>query len=231
MTLAEEYQSGPDQSVMVELYTSEGCSSCPPAEQYLNSYIGTAQLWKTHFPMAFHVDYWDYLGWKDRFSDSAHSTRQRVYARHLKQRTLFTPAFFVNGQPWRPGWFNDKYPPVSSKPGGLLTINVEKQALEVDYQPTKKLNHQELVLHVVVLGLGLTTNIEAGENKGRMARHDFVVLEHDRYPGKDAKWRVTLPKFNKYDARELALVAWVSVVGDPTPLQVAGGPWHPSKDK
>lgn len=71
------FESGVRQNVMIELYTSEGCSSCPPAEAYLNAYAVHPQLWTRYLPLAFHVDYWDYLGWRDRYAAAEHGARQR----------------------------------------------------------------------------------------------------------------------------------------------------------
>src|SRR5437868_3719162 len=74
---AEIFQSGEDQTVLLELYTSEGCSSCPPAEQWMTQLKNAPGLWKSFVPVAFHVDYWDYLGWKDVLSSPNYSQRQR----------------------------------------------------------------------------------------------------------------------------------------------------------
>ena len=76
-----DLDSGVAQVTLLELYTSQGCSSCPPAERWLNAYIDSDDLWTKTVPVAFHVDYWDYLGWKDSLADSAHGERQRAYAR------------------------------------------------------------------------------------------------------------------------------------------------------
>jgi hypothetical protein len=77
---AQTFQSGPARVGLLELYTSEGCSSCPPAESWLSGLAGNDALWKDVVPVAFHVDYWDYLGWRDVFASSAFSERQRDYA-------------------------------------------------------------------------------------------------------------------------------------------------------
>lgn len=79
--------------VVVELYTSQGCSSCPPADAVL---AGLA-LREDVIPLALHVDYWDYIGWKDTFADPAHSRRQRAYAKVAGARTVYTPQMIVGG--------------------------------------------------------------------------------------------------------------------------------------
>ncbi len=73
------FESGPAQTALVELYTSEGCSSCPPADHYLSGLARDPGLWKQFVPVAFHVDYWDQLGWTDRLASAQYSDRQRSY--------------------------------------------------------------------------------------------------------------------------------------------------------
>ena len=79
--------------VVVELYTSQGCSSCPPADRMLHDLAGREDV----IALALHVDYWDYIGWTDEFADPAHADRQRMYARALGRRSIFTPQMMVNG--------------------------------------------------------------------------------------------------------------------------------------
>jgi hypothetical protein len=79
--------------VVVELYTSQGCSSCPPADEYLATLVGDPSV----IPLAMHVDYWDYIGWKDTFSNPAFTQRQHEYARAIGSRTVYTPQMIVGG--------------------------------------------------------------------------------------------------------------------------------------
>ncbi|MCW9023236.1 MAG: DUF1223 domain-containing protein [Gammaproteobacteria bacterium] len=96
-----QLSSGPTQTSLIELYTSEGCSSCPPAERFLNKLQHHKQLWTQYVPLAFHVDYWDYIGWEDKYAHPAFTKRQSAYARQKNLKTIYTPAFVVNGQSWR----------------------------------------------------------------------------------------------------------------------------------
>src|SRR5215467_12960255 len=75
-----KFQSGTNRAALVELYTSEGCSSCPPAEEWLSQLKIDPRLWMDFVPVAFHVDYWVYLGWRDPFGTGSFSERQRAYA-------------------------------------------------------------------------------------------------------------------------------------------------------
>src|ERR1700733_854948 len=90
------FESGPSQVSLLELYTSEGCSSCPPAEAWLSALSQSPELWKAVVPVAFHVDYWDNLGWKDWFSSREFTQRQRRYAANWGSGSVYTPAFILN---------------------------------------------------------------------------------------------------------------------------------------
>ena len=117
-----KFTSGTKQVSLLELYSSEGCRSCPPAEAWLNKLKDAPDLWKNFAPLAFHVDYWDSLGWKDRWSSPAFSERQRDYAKLWRSENIYTPEFVLNGQEWR-NWFGRRGAPSSSANVGVLEIN------------------------------------------------------------------------------------------------------------
>lgn len=213
-------ESGGQRTQMIELYTSEGCNSCPPAEAFLNGYVKDPQLWKRIIPLALHVDYWDYLGWKDRYASAAHSQRQRDYARWLHMNTVYTPALFVNGSPWR-NWRWGRLPAVDERPAGELVARLSGRQLQADYTPVTEDGH-DLELHVAVLGMGLVSQIQAGENRGRTSVHEFVVLWHQALEGGGNHWQAKLPTLDR-GAKSYALVVWVSGRGVPAPLQAVGG--------
>jgi len=212
-------QSGEQRAQMLELFTSEGCSSCPPAEAFLNGYVKDPDLWRQVIPMAFHVDYWDYLGWRDRYDSAANSSRQRQYARVLRMNTVYTPALFLNGIPWR-NWRGGRMP-AEDKSVGNLAVTVEKGTVQASFRPLKD-GAADLQLHVAVLGMGLVSQIDAGENRGRIARHEFVVLAHNTLAGDNGVWRGSLPK-STIQAKRYAVVAWLSKGEVPTPIQAVGG--------
>jgi hypothetical protein len=214
------FRSGPARNALIELYTSEGCSSCPPAEAWLNRRTGDDGLWRDFVPVAFHVDYWNYLGWTDRFSQPGYGQRQRDYARVLGQRTVYTPAFLVNGRPWRPG-LPGGIPVDKADSPGRLTVELHGHRVSARFKSGSRPG--PLVLNLALLGMGLSSDIRAGENSGRHARHDFVALAHARLPGRNGKWETTLPRSRDHEARRYALAAWISRPGDPSPLQATGG--------
>src|SRR6201987_4807354 len=95
------FESGPAQVSLLELYTSEGCSSCPPAERWMARLKDSADLWTGFAPVVFHVDYWDSLGWKAPWSSTAFADRERAYAQVWGSDTIYTPCYVLDGREWR----------------------------------------------------------------------------------------------------------------------------------
>lgn len=213
------FESGLKQNTLVELYTSEGCSSCPPAEKYLNKLNNNSNIWQSLFPVAFHVDYWDYIGWKDRYATKKFGHRQSRYAALKRASTVYTPAFMVNGSSWRPGIFSNSLPD-EKRTAGNLTVSINGKSIHTRYLLKNK---TPLELNVAVLGMGLKTYIERGENEGRRAEHDFVVVGFKSKASNDLQWNMTLPELHYTQSKKYALTIWVSERDNPTPLQVVGG--------
>jgi len=214
------------QAVMIELYTSEGCSSCPPAEAYLNRLTRHQDLWTRYVPLAFHVDYWDDLGWKDAFAKPRYSQRQRHYAHIRRQSTVYTPAFIINGANWRPGFYSKTLPTSDSQPGRLKLV-IDQGQIDAQFQPLADLP-RNLRLNLALLGMGIESDIRAGENSGKHARHEFVVLSHQQYQSTDGQWRVPVPVFEESmtagaPVPAFAIAAWVASADDPAPIQSVGG--------
>ena len=191
-------QSTLEQPWVIELYTSQGCSSCPPAEAWLSEFSTESALWNTYFPLAFHVTYWDYLGWKDPYGQKAFSQRQYDHLNQRHTRAAYTPQFVVNGAEWR-GWFNRDFTPVftsAAKPVGVLTAAVLHGELSASYVPSKEqmsanrqLDSAETIqayhLHFAIVGAGLSTQVTRGENRNKQLRHDFAVLQHQVFLPQD----------------------------------------------
>lgn len=214
-------QTGDRQNSIIELFTSQGCNSCPPAEHLLNSYKQETRVWRNVIPMAFHVDYWDYLGWKDRFAQAAFGTRQRQYARLQRRTTVYTPAFFVNGKSWRPGLFNKNIPDTVTNRTGKLKVRINLQRVLATFAPLNNTG-QPTYLNLALLGMGLTTQIQSGENAGRLSHHEFVVLEHKKYNSKNNRWNIDWPFTHTRKAPQYAIAAWITIGDDPTPVQATG---------
>lgn len=215
------FESGVKQNILVELYTSEGCSSCPPAESYLNGLKNSNELWHKYVPVAFHVDYWDYIGWKDDYASKKFGQRQSRYASLSRAATVYTPAFMVNGSSWRRGIFGGSLPETDSSVG-KLGVSVTDSELSANYKATANYN-SPLKLNVAVLGMELTSHISRGENEGRTAQHEFVVVGFDAVDSDSSTWKMKLPKLHYANAKQYALAVWVSEGNNPTPIQVVGG--------
>jgi hypothetical protein len=211
------------QSTLLELYTSEGCSSCPPADRWLSKLKNDKKLWKEIVPIAFHVDYWDYLGWKDEFSKAEHTQRQRNYARWHNLGTIYTPGFVQNGKEWR-GWRRGRAVTASGKHVGQLTVSVSKGIVTANFKPVNKITNP-VVLNVAWLGFELETEIQGGENEGKKLKHDFVSFNTNAIKGGLDNGLYTW-KF-KADLKGLPMnkgaAFWITSGDDPTPLQATGG--------
>jgi len=210
-------RSGERQTSLLELYTSEGCSSCPSAEKWLGLFRKNPQLWLEVVPVAFHVDYWDQLGWPDRFASPEYSARQRRYSVAWGQ-SPYTPGFVLDGREWR-NYGIGKIPENKVR-AGILKALAESDKVNVQFIPAGDFSGG--TAHAVWLGTGLTTEVKRGENVGRRLAHDFVALNHGS---------VILVKGNNgwsADVSDLtpppeasALAVWVEENGQP--VQAVGG--------
>ncbi len=222
--------SGERQIQLIELYTSEGCSSCPPADRWLSRLKTHDRLWKDFVPVAFHVGYWDYIGWKDRFAKHEYAQRQRRYAAEFNESTVYTPGVRLAGQEWR-NWFRagSEIPeaPAKALPGNLSLNISQGGSFKASFSNDLGSEFNSAQLTVAILGQDLNTQVERGENRGRSLDHDFVVLANttlsSQIKGQEFTWAGTLPS-PSVKAGEYAVAAWVSVGGSQKPIQVLGGP-------
>lgn len=208
---------------LIELYTSQGCSSCPSAEAWLNKYKDNPELWQNVVPVAFHVDYWDYLGWKDTFSKSQFSTRQREHYLLGSTSAVYTPGFVINGREWQGFFSNAKLSKYHGNTGGMLILKGDTKNLTLVYSPNGSSNY---IGNLVLLGFDIKEKITAGENNRRTLEHDFTAL----YLGSVAMQikagklsaEFELPR-NPHPAPRYGLAAWVTPTSNRQPLQALGG--------
>lgn len=219
-----ELSSGAQRVSMIELYTSEGCSSCPPADRWFSKLEESPDLWKTFVLIAFHVDYWDQIGWVDRFAKAEYSDRQRKYAAEGGARVVYTPGMFRNGKEWL-GWRSGDLPGNGDERVGALNVKIKR--LRVDARFDALDTHSEaLLLHVARLGMNLETEVRAGENRGRTLHHDFVVLDivSVSLEKDDSGFTASLQLPDiEHNLGEQTMVAWISSVDKQTPIQAVGG--------
>jgi hypothetical protein len=172
--------SGDQQTAVVELYTSEGCSSCPSADRWLSRLIEVPKDELNVLALAFHVDYWDYLGWKDRFSSAANTSRQRQLGANNQQNTIYTPEFFVNGKETR-GTNNilQKIQQANQQQSLLdlkLTVSRDKNNLVIELQSPGHRDTSDQIRHrYLVYENNLSTDVQRGENSGATLKHEQVV--------------------------------------------------------
>lgn len=205
---------GPSEASILELYTSEGCSSCPPADRYLSSLASNERLFKDLFPLNFHVDYWDYLGWKDRLARKEFTQRQYHYGKVWGNNRVYTPGMVLNGKEWR-GWYQRSK--VTTTPlQGKLSVDKIENRLEINYQG-KNANSFTLA----VLGMGIQTSVQKGENAGKDLKHNFVVL--DWKTGKLDKGKASTQISRPSEkAQQYAVVVWVHESNQLAINQIAG---------
>lgn len=225
------FQSSERQTALLELYTAEGCSSCPPAEAWLSKLKTAPGLWSEFVPVAFHVDYWNNLGWRDKLSSEQFSDRQRSYAQAWSAENIYTPEFVLNGREWK-NWLGFRgAPSASENKVGILRVNSnDGRHWQVTFNPTDNKGVTDYEATVAVLVSGLNSEVTAGENSGRVLNHDFAVLSLVTCPlisqTNGFQGTVVIDANSKGIAGRRALAAWVTHSGEIKPLQSTGG-WLP----
>jgi hypothetical protein len=174
-------KSGAQTVPLLELYTSEGCSSCPPADKWMSGIKADKVT-----PLAFHVDYWDYIGWKDKFSKAEYSDRQRKGAAFAGAGFVYTPQFVMNGRDFK-GWDNSRLKENIEQNQKLasranLSLDAITDAngaitLKASAQATKPADAKNADVFVALYENKLVSQVKAGENSGRELKHDYVVRE------------------------------------------------------
>jgi hypothetical protein len=165
---------------VVELYTSEGCSSCPRADSWLRQLGESLDQDFRAVPLAFHVDYWNYLGWVDPFSKPAFTERQRDVAGNNRQRNIYTPEFLVDGREARggSGIIEAIQQANSQKAEVTIELSIMRSGLnriEASLDVNNRSSLGNTHAYVAIFESGISREIGAGENHGKVLRHDFVV--------------------------------------------------------
>ena len=160
---------------VVELYTSEGCDSCPPADRWLSGLRGRTDV----LAAAFHVDYWDRLGWRDRFADPRYTQRQAALQSVRGARFSYTPQVVVDGRDWR-GW--PELPAARVGPSPVrLTLQRDGEGVRWSAEPLPGAPAR-IALWWAVLEDGHRSEVKAGENAGATLQHDHVVRAYGTVP-------------------------------------------------
>jgi hypothetical protein len=163
---------------VVELFTSEGCSSCPPADEAVGK-INTRD--QPVYILSFHVDYWDYLGWKDPYSNAAYSERQREYGTIFHLNSIYTPQIIVNGKTEFTGSDENKLQEsiassIKGKPETTLSLSLDRSGNKIAIRCNTSAG-DGIKLNLALLQLRATDFIRRGENKGRTLHHFNIVRD------------------------------------------------------
>lgn len=225
-------RSGPKTATLVELYTSEGCSSCPPADRWLSSFTKVAANGDV-VPIAFHVGYWDYIGWKDAFADKRYTERQRERAAASGARYVYTPQVVVGGRDF-PGWpsahsLTAAFDALRGKPAPVtleLSASVAPDrtvSTRLSASGDAKLAPRDLALVTVITQNGLGSHVTAGENRGEKLHHDFVARDLAVHRGLGSAQAVFKPKAD-WDPQRMSVAAFVQDLATGEVLQAVSLP-------
>jgi hypothetical protein len=208
--------SGAARAVLMELYTSEGCNSCPPADRRLSQWKGQPELAGLLVPLAFHVDYWDDLGWVDRFADPRHAERQRDLAALAGSRLIYTPQFLRNGHDWRSQGSPLGNAGADGSAGATIILGLNQGnpgMLSISGEVRVPQRGREADAYLAVYENNLESRVPRGENAGSTLRHDFVVRRLIGPLKPDAAGLVSLRQQLRSDAgwkpSDLGVVAFV----------------------
>lgn len=207
---------------LVELFGSEGCSSCPPADDLLRELTETARTQvKNIFTLSFHVDYWDYLGWVDPFSSSQFTRRQRAYAKSLKRSSVYTPQMVVNGSVGFVGsdrGLAEKYIEeyLQTPPENNISVNLDAKSGPKQIQVLYHCREWTAgaVINVALVEGGLQSQVTAGENDGRLLKHENVVREFKTVPLAKKEGMVLVSKPDGDDLSRFSVIVYLQRTND-----------------
>ena len=179
-------KSGSGTAALVELYTSEGCRSCPPADRWLSGLSAQGYVPERVVPLALHVDYWDYIGWKDPYAKREFSQRQRKLTQLQRLALVYTPQVMLQGRDFR-GWgtpaFDEALAKINARPPRaeialeLGRAKASTLAVRVSATVLDAAQVDAAGLYLAAYENRLESRVDAGENRGRTLAHDHVVLE------------------------------------------------------
>jgi hypothetical protein len=225
-----------DRVAVVELFTSQGCSSCPPADRLLSKIARDPRYQGKVIPLSFHVDYWNSIGWTDPFSSNRWSDRQRVYAgRVFHSNRIYTPQVVVNGRSECVGNSEGEVTgqiaqALAAEPGARVSLALDPLTADGHLKVTvgaklAKAGTGPLDLWVAVYESGLSTDVKAGENASRVLRNDRVVRRLEKaftlpaMAGAEKSGEVVLGIDKRWKTGSLGVAAFLQ---DPATLAIQG---------
>ena len=221
-----EIKSQTHRVALLELYTSEGCSSCPPADKWLSNLRDKGVTADKLVPLSLHVDYWNYIGWRDPYSSSQYTARQREVARRNRLSSIYTPQMVLNGQDFRAWHRQDirrKLEDINTLPAAAkFVMSWSEQRSDDNSSLSIKVNARlassqaassQLIVNLAVFENRLSSQVNAGENDGRKLEHDYVVRRLFKYPFADKHdifiRQLSLPMDKDWNRDHLGLALFV----------------------
>lgn len=224
--------SGSQRVAVLELYTSEGCDSCPPADRWVSALPARGFDAQRVVTLAYHVDYWNYLGWTDPFAQARFTERQRFANNRIRNRTIYTPQFMLDGKDYRAGLslgdFQQRINAINrEKPGATIALSMNTDAGVIDTSVQVKLLYKDSGASVF---LALTENklasqVSSGENRGKRLEHDFVVRELAGPFTADAAINHKFRVASAWKTRDLSVAAFVQTAQTGEVLQALALPY------
>lgn len=199
--------------VVMELFTSQGCSSCPPAEEILGKYAGKND--PQIFPLAFHVDYWNRLGWVDPFSSGLNTRRQHDYAERLGLESVYTPQLILNGRKELVGSDDNRIASLVSE------LSMENSAASINFTSTSVSGNQVLIAYSIndelpdcsvnaaLVQATATTTIRAGENKGLNVTEHNVVRDFAKQSLLTRQGKITVQIPKGKEVKDFSIVLFI----------------------
>jgi hypothetical protein len=222
-TAATFSYAGAEPRAVIELFTSQGCSSCPPADKLLGQFVSDPSL----VPISLPIDYWDYLGWRDTLADPRNSARQRAYSRVRGDRDVYTPQVVVNGSVHALGSDKDAIEAaiaLSRKSGMTLslpvTIGVADGHVLVSV-PGGGEGHSLAEVWICGLLKAATVAIGRGENRGKTITYHNVArhwVKLGTWNGKGENWNVPIQDFGDEGIDEAAVLVQSGTVDKPSAM-------------
>lgn len=224
-------------TAIVELFTSQGCSSCPPADRLLSKLASDPRYQGRVIPLSFHVDYWNYIGWTDPYSSQRWSDRQRQYAaKTFRSNRIYTPQVVVNGRTECVGSQEREVvsritDALETEPAGRVSLALGERTpdghlkVKVGARLAKAAGKGDLDLWVAVYESELTTPVKSGENASRTLRNDRVVRRLEKAftipaaAGSEKSAELTLGLDKRWKTKDLGVAAFLQ---DPATLAIHG---------
>jgi len=169
-----ELNSGKAKISLVELYTSESCSSCPPAEKFISKFRESDLLWKKVVPISFHVAYWNHLSWKDKFSKKKYSARQRAGSKKIGSN-VYTPQILLNGADIKNSNILKKIKEDEVVGNLYVKLNKELTLAKMELNSSEIKENRKYTCFAALLKNGELRAITSGENSGKTLKEDFIV--------------------------------------------------------